>query len=76
MIKIYGNCPQCTMLKKELERMSIQFISDSANSEILDRAEKAGIMSLPIVTIDDVLLLKNSIKEKLDYIKANCMRKE
>jgi glutaredoxin len=76
MIKIYGNCPQCTMLKKELEKMNIQFTSDSANSEILDRAEKEGIISLPIVTIGDVLLLKNSIKEKLDYIKSNCVRKE
>lgn len=64
MIKLYStHCPRCNVLVAKLNQKNIQFeeITD------IDIMEKLGIMSVPMLSIDDKLM---DFKEAVTWINA------
>ena len=54
MVKLYGtHCPRCNVIEKKLNMKGIKFEMIDNNEEVVKFGEEHGIMSLPILELED-----------------------
>lgn len=64
MILYSTGCPKCNILKKKLEELKIEYTENNSVDDMLE----LGIMSVPVLKIDDELLDFSEAVKKLKNI--------
>ena len=69
MIKVYSTptCTKCKILKEKLQSKNIEYeeINLFQHKDLIDKFSKKGIMSVPIVEIDDEIM---DFKQANDWV--------
>lgn len=72
MIKVYSTptCTKCKILKEKLQSKNIEYeeINLFQHKELIDKFSKKGIMSVPIVEIDNEIMDFNNTLKLIEKI--------
>lgn len=68
MVKVYGNCPKCSLVKSKLKAKNIEYVEENNIDVIMEIGKLYKISSMPIVDWNDEILDFSKAIQKISSI--------
>lgn len=68
MVKVYGNCPKCSLVKSKLKAKNIEYVEENNMDIIMEMGKLHKISSMPIVDWNDEILDFSKAIQKISSI--------